>query len=93
MTENNVFMVLKVSLLRLRMRLWQAQLNDSQLPQVNRARKYALRVFQQVIQRSSVVERSAVNGKKAFLTCIRNALYIGKIQTPFDPIYQRQYQI
>jgi hypothetical protein len=28
-----------------------------------------------------------------FLTTSRNALYIGKVQTPFDPIYQRQYQI
>ena len=55
---------------------------------------YALAIRpQNLIQRSSVVERSAVNGKKAFLTCIRNALYIGKIQTPFAPIYQRQYQI
>src|SRR5437588_12461797 len=45
------------------------------------------------IQRSSVVERSAVNGKRAYLTCIRNALYIGKSQIAFDPIYQCQYQI
>jgi hypothetical protein len=44
-------------------------------------------------QRNSAVERLAVNGKWAFLTCIRNALYIGKFQTLYDPIYQRQYQI
>ena len=43
------------------MRLWRAQLLDWQLPQANRARKYPLTVFNCVIQRSSVVERSAVN--------------------------------
>jgi hypothetical protein len=43
------------------MRLSAGQLADWQLPRVNRARQYELAVFQRVIQRSSVVERSAVN--------------------------------
>jgi hypothetical protein len=43
------------------MRLCAGQLADWQLPRANRARQYELAVFQRVIQRSSVVERSAVN--------------------------------
>jgi hypothetical protein len=45
-TENNVFIVLKVSLLTQRMRLSAGAITDCQLPQANRARKYPLAVFQ-----------------------------------------------
>jgi hypothetical protein len=48
--------------------------------------------FYSTIQRSSVVERSAVNGKRRILNVFPHALYIGKFQNAFDPIYHCQYQ-
>jgi hypothetical protein len=42
---------------------------------------------------SSVVERLLHTDFQRVLTLSPNALYIGKIETPFDPIYHCQYQI
>jgi hypothetical protein len=62
MTENNAFIVLNISLQTAEMRLSAGGFADWQLPEANRARKYPLSFFFNLaIQRSSVVERSAVN--------------------------------